>query len=163
MGRWIETQRGIVGPEDCDVNRHMNVRGYFERFDNASGYLLKQVGLYYGEVAATGRGVGTVVNTIRYHRELVDGDAYVIESAFVRLGRSSFRHVHKMIDVQRGALSASSDLTEVLFSLASRASVPLDGGMRARIETMRVTLSGEEERRFGPEPAGPPSPRRDRP
>ena len=157
MGRWIETQRGIVAPEDCDVNRHMNVRGYFERFDNASGYLLKQVGLYYGEVAATGYGIGTVVNTIRYHRELVDGDPYVIESAFVRLGRSSFRYVHKMIDVKRGALSASSDMTEVLFSLASRASAPLDGGMCARIETMLIPLSEEEEHCFGPRPAGPPS------
>ena len=163
MGRWIETQRGIVAPGDCDVNRHMNVRGYFERFDNASGYLLKQAGLYYGEVAATGRGVGTVVNTIRYHRELVDGDPYVIESAFVRLGRSSFRYVHRMIDGKRGALSASSDLTEVLFSLDSRASVPLDGDMRARIATMLVTLSGEEERRFGPAPPAPPPPRRDPP
>lgn len=163
MGRWIETQRGIVGPEDCDVNRHMNVRGYFKRFDNASGYLLKQVGLYYGEVVATGYGIGTVVNTLRYHRELVDGDPYLIESAFVHLGRSSFRHVHKMIDVKRGALSASSDMSEVLFSLDSRTSAPLAGGMRARIETMLVTLSEEEERLFGRGSAGPPPPRRDGP
>ena len=163
MGRWIETQRGIVGPEDCDANRHMNVRGYFERFNNASGYLLGQVGLYYGEVVAIGYGIGTVENTIRYRRELVDGDPYVIESAFVRLGRTSFRHLHRMIDVNREALSASSDMTEVLFALDTRASAPLTGDMRTRIETMLVTLSGEEERCFGRAPAGAPSTRRDAP
>ena len=87
----------------------------------------------------------------------------MIESAFVHLGRSSFRHVHKMIDVKRGALSASSDMSEVLFSLDSRTSAPLAGGMRARIETMLVTLSEEEERLFDRGSAGPPPPRRDEP
>ena len=85
MSQWIETHRGIVRPEDCDVNRHMNVKGYFDRFGIASGYLLKQAGLYYSDVVRLGYGVGAVSNTIRYRRELVDGDTYVIASAFVRL------------------------------------------------------------------------------
>ena len=109
MGQWIESIRGIVGPEDCDVNRHMNVRGYFEQFGEASGYLLKRVGLYYSDVVESGCGMGTVVNTIRYRSELVDGDPYVIQSAFVRIGRSSVRYVHKMINETTGELSASSE------------------------------------------------------
>ena len=149
MSRWTETQRGIVRPEDCDVNRHMNVRAYLDRFSSASGYLLKQAGLYYSDVVESGYGVGTVANTIRYRRELVDGDAYVIESAFVRLGRSSFRHVHKMIRVSDGALSASSDLTEVLFDLGARASTPLCEEMRAGIGARLVVLSGEDAQWFG--------------
>ena len=149
MSRWTETQRGIVRPEDCDVNRHMNVRGYFDCFGSASAYLLKQAGLYYGDVVAWGYGVGTVANTIRYRRELVDGDAYVIESAFLRVGRSSFRHVHKMTRVSDGELAATSDLTEVLFDLRVRASTPLTGEMRAGIEARLVTLSEEDARCFG--------------
>ena len=148
-GQWIETHRGIVGPEDCDVNRHMNVRGYFERFCQASAYLLKQAGLYYGDVVGSGYGIGTVANTIRYRRELVDGDPYVIESAFVRLGRSSFRHVHKMIHAGDRELSASSDLTEVLFDLKGRASAPLGAQMRAGVEARLVVLSGEDAQWFG--------------
>ena len=127
----------------------MNVKGYFDRFGSASGYLLKRAGLYYSDVVESGYGVGTVANTIRYRRELVDGDTYVIASAFVRLGRSSFRHVHKMMRESDGELSASSDLTEVLFDLRARASTPLTGEMRAGIEARLVTLSEEDARWFG--------------
>lgn len=148
MSQWIETHRGIVLPEDCDVNRHMNVKGYFDRFGIASGYLLKRAGLYYSDVVRSGFGVGTVSNTIRYRRELVDGDAYAIVSAFVRLGRSSFRHVHKMMRESDDELSASSDLTEVLFDLRARASTPLREEMRAGIEARLVTLSEEDVRWF---------------
>lgn len=149
MSRWIETHRGIVRPEDCDVNAHMNVKGYFDRFGIASGYLLKQAGLYYSDVVRSGHGIGTVSNTIRYRRELVDGDTYTIASAFVRLGRSSFRHVHKMTRESDGELSASSDMTEVLFDLRARASAPLSEEMRAGIEARLVTLSEEDARWFG--------------
>ena len=109
MGEWIESNRGIVGPEDCDVNRHMNVIGYFEQFCEASGYLLKRVGLYYSDVVEIGYGMGSIINTIRYRSELVDGDPYIIQSAFIRLGRSSVRFVHKMMNETTGELSASSD------------------------------------------------------
>ena len=148
MSQWIETHRGIVRPEDCDVNQHMNVRGYFDRFGIASGYLLKQAGLYYSDVVRLGYGVGAVSNTIRYRRELVDGDTYTILSAFVRLGRSSFRHVHKMVRESDGELSASSNYTEVLFDLSARASTPLLEDMRAGIEARLVTLSEEDARWF---------------
>ncbi len=148
MSQWIETHRGIVRPEDCDVNSHMNVKGYFDRFGFAAGYLLKGAGLYYSDVVRSGVGVGTVSNTIRYRRELVDGDPFVIVSAFVRLGRSSFRHVHKMIGESDGELAASSDLTEVLFDLRARASTPLRDEMRAGVEARLVTLSEEDARWF---------------
>lgn len=149
MGEWIESIRGIVGPEDCDVNRHMNVRGYFDQFGEASGYLLKRVGLYYSDVVEIGYGMGSVINTIRYRAELVDGDAYVIQSAFVRLGRSSVRFVHKMINESSGKLSASSDHTEALFDLKARASVALNEEMRAEVEAMLVTLNDEDNEWFG--------------
>ena len=148
MSRWTETHRGIVLPEDCDVNEHMNVKGYFDRFGIAAGYLLKHAGLYYGDVVRSGYGVGTVANTIRYRREVVDGDTFVIVSAFVRLGRSSFRHVHKMMREHDGELSATSDLTEVLFDLRARVSAPLSEAMRAGIEAGLVTLSAEDARWF---------------
>ena len=148
MNQWIETHRGIVRPEDCDVNSHMNVKGYFERFGIASGYLLKQAGLYYSDVVRLGYGVGAVSNTIRYRRELVDGDTYAITSAFVRLGRSSFRYVHKMVRESDGELSASSDYTEVLFDLRARASTPLTEEMRAGIEARLVALSEKDAQWF---------------
>ena len=149
MGEWIESNRGIVGPEDCDVNRHMNVIGYFEQLCEASGYLLKRVGRDYSDVVEIGYGMGSIINTIRYRSELVDGDPYIIQSAFIRLGRSSVRFVHKMMNETTGELSASSDHTEALFDLNARASVPLNEEMRAKVEAMLVTLSREDAEWFG--------------
>ena len=149
MSDWIETQRGIIEPQDCDVNRHMNVNGYFSRFGNASGYLLSLAGIYYSDVVELGLGIGTVVNTIRYRSELVDGNCYVMRSAFVRLGGSSIRYVHKMVNHATGELSASSDAIEALFDLEKRASTPWPADIRARIEPMLVELSEEDREWFG--------------
>lgn len=59
-------------------------------------YLFKQTGLYCSDVPEPGYGVGAVPNTVRHRRELMEGNTSVIESAFVRLDRSSFRYVHKI-------------------------------------------------------------------
>ena len=127
----------------------MNVKGYFEQFGEASGYLLKCAGLYYSDVVKIGFGMGTIINTIRYRSELVDGDPYVITSAFVRIGRSSVRYVHKMVNVTSGELSASSDHTEALFDLEARTSVALNAHMRAAVEAMLINLEGEDAEWFG--------------
>ena len=149
MADWIETQRGIIGPEDCDMNRHMNVNGYFSRFGTASGYLLSLAGLYYSDVVPLGYGIGTVINTIRYPRELLDGDRYVIRSAYVRLGNTSIRYLHKMMNTTTDALSASSDATEALFDFDQRASTRWTAEMRARIEPMLVELDDDDRDWFG--------------
>ena len=148
MADWIETQRGVVVETDCDVNRHMNVLGYFTRLGQSSGYLLSLAGLYYSDLVEQGYGLGSVINTTRYNRELLDGNRYVIESAFVRLGNSSIRYVHKMTNEGTGELSASSDTVEVLFDMTARASTPWPADMRARFEPMLVTLSGADREWF---------------
>ena len=148
MADWIESQRGIIGKDDCDVNRHMNVTGYFSRFGEASGYLLSLGGVYYGDLVALGFGLGTVVNTLRYSSELVDGDRYLIESAVIRLGNTSIRYVHKMIIGASGKLSASADFVEALFDFKTRRSTPWTDAMRARLEPLVVTLSDADQAWF---------------
>lgn len=148
MAQWVETERGIVGLEDCDANRHMNVTAYFARFAQASGYLMKLAGLYYNHIVEQGYGLGTVVNTLRYRAELVDGDRYTIESAFVRLGNTSFRYVHKMIDSATGEMAASSDTIEALFDLGTRKSTPFTDEMRVRVEPLIVELSDADRAWF---------------
>ena len=73
----------------------------------------------------------------------------MIESAFVRLDRSSFRYVHKMDEGESDVeLGASSNMTEVLLELRGRASPPSDE-MHAGVESRLVTLSEEDARWFG--------------
>lgn len=149
MAQWVETERGIVGLQDCDANRHMTVTAYFEKFGQASAYLVALAGIYYNDVVERGYGLGTVVNTLRYPAELVDGDRYVIESAFVRLGNTSIRYIHKMIDSRTGELAASSDSVEALFDFKTRKSTPLTAEMRAGIEPLVVELSDADREWFG--------------
>jgi acyl-CoA thioester hydrolase len=148
MAQWVETDRGIVGLEDCDANQHMTVTAYFARFAQASAYLVALAGVYYNHVVERGYGLGTVVNTLRYRGELVDGDRYVIESAFARLANSSFRQVHKMINSATGELAASSDSVDVLFDLETRKSTPLTGDMRAGVAPLVVELSDADRTWF---------------
>jgi acyl-CoA thioester hydrolase len=148
MTRWVETERGIVGLEDCDANRHMTVTAYFAKFGQASAYLVALAGLYYNDLVERGYGLGTVVNTLRYRRELVDGDRYVIESAYVRLGNSSTRQVHKMIDLATGELAASSDSVEALFDFKTRKATPLTAEMRAGVKSLMVELSDADRAWF---------------
>ncbi len=74
---------------------------------------------------------------------------YVIESAFVRLGNTSIRYIHKMIDSRTGELAASSDSVEALFDFKTRKSTPLTAEMRAGIEPLVVELSDADREWFG--------------
>jgi len=148
MAQWVETERGIVGLQDCDANKHMTVTAYFEKFGQASAYLVSLAGIYYNEVVERGYGLGTIKTTLRYPAELVDGDRYVIESAFVRIGNTSFRYIHKMINAETRELSASSDSIEALFDYKTRKSTPLTDEMRAGVESYLVELTDAEREWF---------------
>ena len=148
MAQWVETERGIAGLQDCDANRHMTVTAYFEKFGQSSAYLVALAGVYYNEIVEQGYGLGTIVTTLRYPAELVDGDRYVIESAFVRLGNTSFRYIHKMINAGTNELAASSDNIEALFDFKTRKSTPFTDEMRAGIEPLLVDLTDAEREWF---------------
>ena len=145
---WTETVRGVITPVDCDVNNHMNVIGYFTRFCDASGYLMKEADIYYSDLVTRGLGLATIVNTLHYQDELADGDRFVVHSGILRLGKSSIRYVHKLMNATTGSLCASSDMTEVQFDLSTRSSSPWDEQTRQRIEAMVVALSPEDQAWF---------------
>ncbi|MBN35993.1 MAG: hypothetical protein CMM46_14700 [Rhodospirillaceae bacterium] len=141
---WIDTVRGTINIDDCDVNGHLNVKSYFGIFCDASDYLTSHLGIYYSDLASEGRGLVSIVNTIRYLDELHDGDRYVVQSAVVRLGGTSIRYVSRLMNVATGSISATSDLTEAHFNLETRKTQPWSDGDRARIGAMVLTLSDED-------------------
>ena len=110
-------------------------------------HLFKQTGLYYSDLPEPGYGVGAVSNTVRHRRELMEGDACVIESAFVRLDRSSFRYVHKIDEGESDVeLGASSDMSEVLLELRARLAAERRDACRRRVEARHTV--GEDARWF---------------
>ena len=148
MTGWMETQRAIVTEDDCDFNKHMSVKGYFRMFDDAAFYLLSSAGLFYGNLHARNLALATVVQRIRYLAELAEGDRYVIESAYARIGRRSLRYLHKMLKVETGEVSAAFDATEALFDFTARKSVPWPDELRAGVEPRIIELTEEDKALF---------------
>lgn len=145
--QWMETQRGIVTEDDIDFNRHMSVKSYYPKFDDAAFFLIRNSGLYYGDLRARNIGLATVLHKIRYLAELNEGDPYTIESAFVSIGRRSLRYIQKMNNLRTGDLAASFDTVEVLFDFTERKSTPWPDDLRAEVESRIVEL-GEEDKAF---------------
>ena len=145
---WMETQRGIVAEDDIDFNGHMSVKSYLPKFYDSGGVLCRCTGLFYGDLEQRNIGLATVLHNIRYLAELSEGDPYMIESAFVSIGRSSLRYVQKMHNLRTGALAASFDTVEALFDFTKRKSTPWPDDLRAGVESRIVELSQEDEARF---------------
>lgn len=136
---WMETQRGIVTEDDIDFNRHMSVKSYFPKFDDAAFFLIRNSGLFYGDLQPRNIGLATVLHKIQYLAELSEGDPYNIESAFVSIGRRSLRYVQKMNNLRTGHLAASFDTIEAcsISPSASPSPGPTTCGRRSRAASSR--------------------------
>lgn len=98
----VETHRGFVNTWDCDENVHMNVQHYFRFFDEASILLTGSAAL------APGQAISPLSRHIRFHAELAAGALIRILSAQINSGPFSGWIVHRMENVQTGALSATA-------------------------------------------------------
>ncbi len=145
---WMETQRGIVTEDDIDYNRHMSVKAYFPKFDDAAFFLIRSSGLFYGDLHARNVALATVLHKIRYLAELNEGDPYNIESALISIGRRSVRYVQKMNNLRTGNLAASFDTIESLFDFVERKSVPWPDDLRAEVQGRIVDMSEEDKAHF---------------
>ena len=89
MSQWKETHRGLVFPWNCDNYGHMNVRFYWDHFDDSAFQTWTVVGcppaLFHdgGIHAVTGR------NTINYVSETTAGTMFVITAGVTRIGNRS--------------------------------------------------------------------------
>ena len=93
---WRQTFRGVVAPWECDENRHLTARLYVPKFDDSAYLLFFDAGLRLPELRGRGFALVTASHHINYLAELRNEDVFSIEAAFVRVGRSSVRSVHKM-------------------------------------------------------------------
>jgi acyl-CoA thioester hydrolase len=78
------------------------------------------------------RGWVDAKQTIEYRREILSGDLLVISTAMIRVGRSSLGFRHELVDLEDGALRASSEHVVVHFDLDKRVSLTLPDAMAAK-------------------------------
>lgn len=139
MSSWTETFKGAVMASEYDPEASMNSRLYIERFDQATWFLMHSVGITPRSVKAEGRRIAVVRQNFQYVRELQGGELIRIESGFIAVGRKHMRFLHRMFDVETGAMVATSDVTAVQASLESGSSVPLSEDTAERARALTIT------------------------
>lgn len=140
---WWESNRGVVHPWLCDTFGHMNVRWYLHFFDDAAFHIWSLLGLSLQKMEEE-FGVHTVVASakIDYHRELRDGDVFVIKSGFTRIGSKSCTYTQKMIHADTGAHHATHEGVEVIFDPKTRKPAPMPDKLRELLEAHRADPEG---------------------
>jgi acyl-CoA thioester hydrolase len=145
---WRQTLRGVVAPWECDDNHHLSARYYFPKFDDSAYLLFFDAGLRLPELRSRGFALVTASHHVNYVAELRNEDVFTIEAAVIRVGRSSIRSAHKMLNGKTGAVVATCVGVDALFDLAARRSAPWPADLRSSLETEQVTLDEADRARF---------------
>ena len=142
MHEWKETRRAIVFPWNCDNYGHMNVRFFFDHFDDASFHSWPAIGCPQTFLAE--HGVSTVMAryVVNYVNEVAPGTLLVISSALTRVGNRSVAFTHEMRNCETGDLCATMDAVEVLFDTQSRASTVMPEPVRDKLMSLLVETDG---------------------
>ena len=130
MSKIVETYRAMVYPWHCDHQGHMNTMHYVGMFDAAFWQHLSAMGFTRAYLAANHTGFVDVKDTIEYKAEVPVGSPVTIESALVRVGRSSITALHTMRDSETAVIAATSEKITVYFDLEARETTPLPDDMR---------------------------------
>ena len=139
MSVWTETFRGAVMASEYDPESSMNSRLYIERFDQATWFLMHTIGVTPRSIRQQGRRVAVVRQNFQYVRELRGGELVRIESGFIAVGRKHLRFLHRMFDVESGALIATSDVAAVQASLETGTTVALPDDQTAKAQERTIT------------------------
>lgn len=139
MSNWTETFRGAVMAAEYDPEASMNSRLYIERFDQATWFLLHSIGVSPRSIKKAGRRIAVVRQNFQYVRELRGGELVRIESGFIAVGRKHLRFLHRMFDVESGAMIATSDVTAVQASLESGTTVQLPDDQTEKAKALTIT------------------------
>lgn len=138
MGQWMETNRAVVFPAQCDHLGHMNVRYYAHIFDDASFHAWASIGITFDDMYAQ-KAVTVVAHAATdFIQEVKAGSLVKVESAFVKLGIKSTTYRQRLVNVETGVLHAKQKMVEVFFNLETRESVAMPETFRKIIEKALV-------------------------
>ena len=138
MSDWKETHRAMVFPWNCDNYGHMNVRFFFDHFDDAAFHAWPVVGCPQQFLREHGVSGVSARYTVDYLQELPAGTLIVITSALTHVGNRSVGFTHRMRNAQTGELCATMRAVEVLFDTEARTSMAMPAPVRERLESLMV-------------------------
>ncbi len=138
MGQWMETNRTVVFPAQCDHLGHMNVRYYAHAFDDASFHAWALIGITFEDMHAEGAVTVVAHTATDFIHEVTAGSLIKVESAFVKLGTKSTTYHQRIINAENGTLHANQQVVEVFFDLKTRQSVAMPDAFREKIEATLI-------------------------
>ena len=142
MSQWMETNRTVVFPNQCDHLGHMNVRFYAHAFDDASFHAWARIGITFEAMHAEGA-VTVVAHTgTDFIHEVTAGSLIKVETAFIELGTNSTTYHQRLVNAENGELHANQKVVEVFFDLKTRQSVAMPAGFREKIEAALLDGDG---------------------
>lgn len=144
MSEWIETFKGAISASEYDPDAYMNTQAYVSRFDQATWFVLSQVGVTPRSVRERNRRIAVMRQSFQFVKELQGGELVSIKSGFVAVGDKYLRFIHRMEDVETGDLVASSDCTAVEADLDTGKSVKLDPKVAELAQKHLVTINDAE-------------------
>lgn len=115
---------------ELDLNGHLNQAVYLQYAEHARWELLRAAGIGPEELRAAGIGLVVLETTIRYQRELRDGDEVDVSCAF-RWGSGKTFRVIQDIRTTGGVLAAEVRTVSGLLNRSSRR-LAADPGARLR-------------------------------
>lgn len=113
------TVRIRVRGYELDVNGHVNQAVYLQYAEHARWELIRAAGVSQDKLLAAGVGPVVLETTIRYHRELGDGDEVDVSCAFAWGSGKTFR-ISQDIRLTDGVLAADAQTVGGLLSLTER-------------------------------------------
>ena len=124
MSDLINTYRGTVMQWHCDQMGHMNVMWYVGKFDEATWNLFAMMGASADYLRKEDKAMAAVDQRIQYRRELLAGDAVVVDSAVLEIKPKSITFVHEMRHALTGEIAATCRLVGVHMGHTTRKSEP---------------------------------------
>jgi thioesterase-3 len=118
-----------------DVYQHVNNARYLEFLEEARWAWLEQHEAFHW-MNQHGLAFVVVNININYRRPAVMGDVLIIDSEVIRLGGKSGVMGQKVSLESDGSEVADALLTFVCIDLDSKKALPLDGDLRAHLETL---------------------------
>ncbi len=132
----FDLHRGEVLKDWVDWNGHMNVGYYVVAFDRATGVLFNNLGMPY-EYTKLKIGMYFVVEChVNYGSELLEGEAFFVESQIVDFDHKRLHLFHTMRRVEDQRLVATNELMLMNIDYESRRSAPWPIWAKERIAAM---------------------------
>ena len=149
MADWVHTFKGAVLASEYDFTSHMNSQMYVPRFDQATWFLLRAIGVTPVSIKQQSLRIAIVRQNYQFLEELRGGELVEIMSGFVAVGEKYFRFLHQMFNAETGAMLATCDSVAVRASLDTGKSVPLTTELQDKAKQHLVTPNAPLDEKIG--------------